>query len=346
MSPPVRVTAVVLTYNGHALLDTIIPSLLAQSYAPVRRILIDDGSSDGSADYVRARWPEVEVIQLPQNEGITAGLNRAVMASDTEYIALLNNDLELDRNWLAALVATLDTHRDAASATGKTLSFYNRSTLDGAGDAFMWSGMVMHRGVHEPDRGQYDEPGAVFSASAGMALFRRAAFEDVGLFDGDFYAYLEDIDWGFRAQLRGWGCRYEPRALAYHMGSVTTAQNGRFFGKFQRRNQLLLVLKNYPARAFLRYWPKLALNEAGWVIGSIRDDMVRQQLQAWAEVVWGLPATFRKRREIQRGRRVGLAHLATIVSPEVYAEDTVAERIRSMARAVSPIFQRSCRGRD
>jgi len=338
--PPPRVTAVVLNYNGRHLLDTIIASLVAQTYADVRRVILDDGSTDGSVEYVRARWPTVEVVELRENIGITAALNRAVELATGEYVALLNNDLELDPGWLSELVRVLDEHPRTGSVTGKMLDFYDRSVLDGAGDSFMWSSAAQRRGFREPDRGQFDQPSEVFSPCAGAALFRLAAFEDVGKFDPDFIAYLEDVDWGFRAQLRAWQSRYEPRAVAYHMGGATTGKDTRRYGALQRRNQVLLIVKNYPARSLMRHWPKILLHHGGWVAASIRDRMLLAHLGAWWDALRALPSALRKRREIQRGRRVSLAYLDSVISPEPYAGDNLVERIRSIARTAAPIFRR------
>jgi GT2 family glycosyltransferase len=167
-----------------------------------------------------------------------------------------------------------------------------------------------------------------------------AAFTDVGPFDGDFFAYLEDIDWGFRAQLRGWTARYEPAAVVHHVGGATTNRNARFFGMLQRRNQLLLVIKDYPGKALLRHAPKVALHHAGWLVASVRDGVLPDHLKALAQVVRMLPATLRKRRAIQRGRRVPLERLDAVMSPEPYAGDSVAQRLRSMAAAAAPLFRR------
>lgn len=335
-----RVTAVILNYNGRELLESAVPSLLAQTYADVRCVVLDDASSDDSVAFARERWPQVEVVALPQNVGITRALNAAVRLASGGYVALLNNDLELEPTWLERLVAVLEEHPRAASATGKMLDFYDRSMLDGAGDALMWSSAATRRGFREPDRGQYDRPEAIFSPCAGAALFRREAFADVGLFDEDFFAYLEDIDWGFRAQLRGWETRYEPSAVAYHMGGATTNRNARLYGALQRRNQLLLVAKNYPAGALVRHWPKIALHQAGWLAASIRDRMFIAHLGALWAAARALPSALRKRRAIQRERKVDLAYLDSVISPEPYAGDSLGERLASMARAAAPIFRR------
>ena len=340
MSAPPRLTAVVLNFDGRELLERMLPTLVGQDPG-ARLVVLDDGSSDGSPEWVEATYPQVEVVRNPHNLGVARSFNRAVeLARGSDYLALLNNDLELEPGYLTTLVGVLDAHPAAASAAGKMRSVRDPRRLDGAGDAFLWSSAATRRGYGEVDEGQYDTPGEVFSACGGAAVYRMAAFDDVGAFDGDFFAYLEDIDWGFRAQLRGWTARYEPSAIVHHVGGATTNRNAAFFGMLQRRNQLLLVVKDYPARALALHGPKIVLHHLGWLVASVRDGVLPAHLRALGQVVTMLPATLRKRRAIQRGRRVPLQRLDAVMSPEPYAGDSLGERARSMAAAAAPLFRR------
>ena len=304
--------AVVLTLDGRELLERMLPTLAGQGADRV--VVIDDGSTDGTADWLADDWPEVEVVVHDENRGVARSFNHAVeIARDFRYLALLNNDLELGPGYLDGLAAELDARPDAAAANGKMRNARDPALLDGAGDRLRWSSAVSRRGWREPDRGQYDEPAEVFSACGGAAVYRVAAFDDVGPFDEDFEAYLEDIDWGFRAQLRGWTARYVPHVEVLHVGGATTGRDARRFGRLQRRNQVMLVLKDYPARALARYGPAVVVHHLLWLAASVRDRMLLAHLGAWAEVVRTLPATLRKRRAIQRGRRVDHARLRAIV---------------------------------
>jgi GT2 family glycosyltransferase len=328
-----RVTAVVLTYNGRELLDVVMPTLLGQTYDDFAVVVVDDGSSDGTGDHVRARWPDVRLLETPVNRGVAAALNRGLAAAEGEYVALLNNDLELEPDWLERLVGVLERHPEAASATGKLLNFHRRGEIDAAGDLMRWSGAPDQRGHGEPDRGQYDEPQAVFSPCAGAAVYRRSAFADVGPFDEDFVAYLEDIDWGFRAQLAGYSSRYDPRAVAYHVGGATTSREPSKYVALRRRNQILVIAKNYPVAALIRHAPALLLHQGGWIVASVRDHTFRRHLGALASAARALPATLRKRRDVQRRRRVTLAQLDAVISPEVYAGASPLQRLSSIAAA-------------
>jgi GT2 family glycosyltransferase len=205
----------------------------------------------------------------------------------------------------------------AASAASKMLSFDDRTVIDATGDTLRWSGIALQRGQGERDEGQYDRPERVFSACAGAALYRRSAFETVGMFDEAFFAYLEDVDWGFRAQLAGRGCVYVPTAIAYHVGSATTRREGKpdpFFYGLPRRNNVWMVLKNYPASALVRSAPVLLVNHAGLVYVSVRDGMARAHWRALRAAARGLPRVLRQRRAIQAGRRVGRRELAPLIT--------------------------------
>jgi GT2 family glycosyltransferase len=336
--PAPAVTAVVLNYNGRALLDVILPSLASQTYPNLAVTVLDNGSSDGSADYVRDRWPAARVVALPENVGVAAALNRALETVETELVALLNNDVELEPRWLEELVAHLGAHPEAASASGKLLRFDRRDVIDAAGDGMRWSSAAFNRGAGEPDRGQFDRPEPVFSACAGAALYRRSAFDDVGPFDEDFFAYLEDVDWSLRAQLRGHASRYVPAAIGYHMRGATTSGSRNRYRVMQRRNQIWLVVKNYPIGAIVRRAPPILLLNLGLALQDAREGGLGSTLRGWWAALKGLPRMLRKRRAIQHARRVDLARLNEVVTPEPWAKGSLGERLRATAAAVAPVF--------
>jgi GT2 family glycosyltransferase len=334
--PPV--TAIVLNYNGAELLDVVMPSLERQTYPHVDVLVVDNGSTDGSAAKLRERWPRARLLEIPENVGVAKALNEGVMKADAELIALLNNDIELEPRWIEELVAALLQHPDAASVSGKLLRFDRRDVIDAAGDGMRWSSAAFNRGAGEPDRGQFDRPEPVFSACAGAALYRRAAFEDVGPFDEDFFAYLEDIDWSLRAQLRGYASRYVPAAVAYHMRGATTGGARHRYRALQRRNQIWLVVKNYPGGALVRRLPGIALLNLGLALQDAREGALTSTLRGWWAALRGLPKVLGKRRAVQQGRRVDAARLNAVVTPEPWAQGSLRDRIRATLRTVAPAF--------
>jgi GT2 family glycosyltransferase len=313
----VSVSVVIPTWNGRALLEAALRSLAAQSRPADEIVVIDNGSGDGTVEHLRSAWPSVTVVALPGNAGFAAAANRGIEASSGGVVVLVNNDVELHPEFLAELVAGLEADPGAGSAAAKMLRFDDRGVIDATGDTLRWSGVAMQRGQGERDRGQYDVPGRVFSACAGAAAYRRSALEEVGGFDEAFFAYLEDVDWGFRAQLAGHGCVYVPTAIAYHVGSASTRRDGRpdpFFYGLPRRNAVWMVLKNYPGDALLRAAPALLRNQAELAYVAARDGMGRAYAAALLAAVRGLPRVLAQRRAIQRARRLGRRELEPLIT--------------------------------
>lgn len=313
-----RISVTIPTYDGRGLLDVVLPSVVAQQVAgELEVVVVDDGSTDGTPAHVAERWPQVRLVVQP-NAGVSAAMNRCLTEARGEYVALLNNDVELAPGYLEALASELDARPEAGSACGKMLDFSDREVIDGAGDVMRWSGACWRRGHGERDRGQFDRPEAVISACGGAAMYRRAAIDDVGPFDADFVAYFEDVDWGVRAQLRGWTCRYVPAARCFHMGSATTARAelSAKHALLLRRNGVLLTIKTFPASALLWHLPRIVVFNAGWFVGSVREGLGRAHLAAWGQALRMTPATLRKRRAIQRSRTVGRRELAAAVTTD------------------------------
>jgi GT2 family glycosyltransferase len=308
-----RVAVVIPNWNGRALLAGLLPTLAVQTYRDFRTLVIDNGSRDGTPEWLAGEWPAVEVLALERNIGFAPAVNLGIDAGDEEYLALLNNDMELDPGWLDALVRALDADPSAGAATPKQRSAHDRARLDGAGDGIAWTGGVTRRGIGELDRGQYDRGGHVFSASAGAALYRRAALRAVGPFDASFFAYLEDVDWGFRAQLAGWSARYVPEAVVYHHGGATGQATPARERELVARNHVAFVLKNFPARWLVRFAPLIVAELMRTLLVAARDGQAGAVLRGWREAARRLPATLRARRQVQATRTVPLAELEVAV---------------------------------
>lgn len=308
---PARLTVAIPNYDGRRLLEAMLPSLAAQTYRDFEVVIVDDCSEDDSLAYLRARWPHVRVVARTERRGVTAAMNACLKAaSDTELVGLFNNDMELEPSCLAELVAELDSHPEVGSVTPKMMDFAERTVLDGAGDLLSWRGGGRRRGHGERDSGRYETPEEVFAPCGGAALYRRTALQRVGDFDEDYFAYYEDVDWGFRAQLAGVRCRYVPVAVLYHRGSATlgrgmTDSNGYLLW----RNPVWLIAKCYPLPALLRHSPSVLRGQAGNLYTALRERKLRIWVRAMRDAVRGLPTALRKRAEIQRGRAVTLAEL-------------------------------------
>ena len=324
-----HVTVVIPTWNGRDLLRTIIlPSLAEQTYSAFQILVVDNGSTDDTAEYLRAEWRNVRLLQLDVNEGFAGAVNKGIAAATTPYVALVNNDVELARTWLAELVEALDRFREAASVVGKLMDYGERDIIGAVGDVVTAIGTFHPRAYGERDIGQYDVPERVFSACAGAALYRRAALADVGPFDEDFFAYVEDVDWGFRAQLLGYDCWFVPSAVAYHVGGVTAKSNSVRRKAWIARNSFWFVVKNYPATLLLRNGHKISYVVAQRFWELRREGDTRVAANAAVTALKRLPTMFRRRRTIFARRRRSDASLSEMLEPGVFRSIKLARITR------------------
>ncbi len=310
------VTVAMPSYNGRELLEVVLPSLARQHFRDFEVVVVDDGSRDDTVRWLGERWPEVQLIALPRNGGVTAAMNVCARSGRGKLLALFNNDLELEPDCLGELVAALRENPAAGWAAAKLMDFRQRETIDGAGDIFTWAATGGRRGHGERDRGQYDAPQAIFGACGGAALYRRSVLEDVGQFDEQFFTFYEDVDWNLRAQLAGYDCRYVPTAVVYHMGSATIGPGLTDFTRYHLwRNGLWIIVKDLPVAALLRHSHQLLLGQVFHFGVALRDRKLGVWLRAWRDAIRGLPSMLRKRRQVQARRRVGWRELDGVVGP-------------------------------
>ena len=308
--PPLA-SIVVLSWNGLQHLDTCLGSLCRQTLSDVELILVDNGSTDGTAEYVREHFPNVRIERVENNLGVPGGMNHGIRAARGTFIGILNNDTEIDPGWAEACVSALRNHPEAGAIASRVRLFWRRTHLDTAGDVFFSAGMVGKRGWLEADGPPFDHPAWVFSACAGTAFYRRQALDAAGLFDEDFEACIEDVDLSFRIQLAGWRCLYVPEAIVYHKLGATVGQ-GLARPEHQlrmHRNLWYMRIKDLPGSLWLRHLPEMLLAEALVLAASLRSGRIGVALRARGQVLRALPALLRKRRMIQRRRRAAPADI-------------------------------------
>lgn len=307
-------SVIIPNWNGAAHLPVCLDSLRAQSIREFEVIVADNASTDGSRELLRRDYPEVRVEALPTNLGFTGACNAGLRAARGGVLILLNNDTEAAPDWLAEVLAAFERHPEAGSVASKMLLFDRRDTLHAAGDYFTLDGVPGNRGVWQNDTGQYAE-GPVFSANGGSAAYRRAVLDEVGLLDDDFYFSLEDVDLGWRAQLRGWPCLYAPRAVVYHKLSATGGGVTHSF--YNGRNFLYVLFKDVPGDLWRRYWPRMLraqLKITGEALRAWRGREARARLRGQLTGLLGALRMLRKRGAVQRGRKVSLAYLEALLT--------------------------------
>ncbi len=236
-------------------------------------------------------------IELSTNEGTTGSINHGVAATESRYILLLNNDVELSADYLEKLIAVLDVDPKLGFATGKLRRATQRTHLDGAGDAMLMAGAAYRLGHLDPDNGQFDSPMPVLTGCGAAVLYRRAAFVDSGGLDRDLFAYVDDADLALRVQLMGYSGGYMPDAVAYHVGSATL---GDVFHprvvEYITRNQIYLLMKDYPRAVLRRLLPRIIVYQCLWMMFAMRN-------RAFGAYLRGLHEAFRKRRDMRQKHR-------------------------------------------
>ena len=253
------VSVIIVNYNGSVYLDECISSLLAQTYPAIEIIFVDNGSSDGSCEYVMKNFPSVKIITNNENLGFAKGNNIGIKAAKGELIATLNNDTKVTSRWVGELVGAINSDANVGMCASKMLFMKNAEFINSTGICISRSGACWDRGMFEHDNGQYESIGEVFGPCAGAAMYQKSMLEDIGLFDEDFYAYMEDVDLAFRGRLRGWKCLYVPEAVVYHVHGGTAGYVSDYTVYYGNRNIIWNCVKNYPTRLLVTSLP--------WIVG-------------------------------------------------------------------------------
>jgi GT2 family glycosyltransferase len=299
--PTPETSVVIPNWNGRRWLPGCLGSLRGQTLPAAEVIVVDNGSADGSVDYLRAEHPEVSVLELGRNTGFAHAANAGFEACSarSEFVALVNTDVKLAPDWLARMTATLAHREDAASVACKMLALEDPAFVYDAGDVLRRDGACDQRGRFGRDDSRWEEPGEVFGACAGAALYRPAAVHAIGGFDERYFAYLEDVDLALRLRLAGWTCVYEP-AVALHAGGGSADQLLGGLERLVTRNTLVLVAKAFP----VRWLPYVAYRQLGWAWHALRERRLRAHLAALLEAVPMLPGALGARRELRSTARV------------------------------------------
>lgn len=246
MDEKFQVSLIIPNWNGIQYLEPCLDSVFAQSFKDFQVVLVDNGSTDGSLALVEQKFPQVCVIANRQNLGFALANNQAIQASYSEFVATLNNDTEVETDWLSSMVQALMIHPEAGVCASKMILKSPHKVIDSAGIDVDRAGMIWNRLGGIPDLSEMMAPLPVFGACAGAALYRRSMLDEIGLFDEEFFAYLEDVDLSWRAQWAGWKALYVPQARVLHVHSATGGGNTYFKSWLLGRNKVWLLIKNYP----------------------------------------------------------------------------------------------------
>jgi GT2 family glycosyltransferase len=313
-----KVAVVIPNWNGAKDLALCLDSLLAQTDIP-HTIVVDNGSSDNSLGLLDKNYSSVEVIKLQKNRGFAGGVNPGIkkaIADGYKYVALLNNDAIADKQWAWHLSNFLDEHPKVGIVTSKIYD-QHKKLLDSTGDIYTVWGLAFPRGRGESANDKYDKHTEIFGASGGASLYRAAMFKEVGLFDEDFFAYYEDVDISFRAQLAGWKVAYEPNAIIYHQIGATSSKIKDFAIYQTLKNYPQLLWKNVPLKLLPKIFPRFVLAYFMiWGRAILRGKIWASSKGVLASIIlW--PKKLIQRYKIQKHRKVSAEYIDSIITHDL-----------------------------
>ena len=311
---PVSIAVTIVTYDSAAFLARCLDAVAAQTHAPREVVVLDNRSRDASAAIARAHGAVTALLESPTNTGFAGGQNRAIAATTADWVLTLNPDVVLDRAFLETLAVRAERPAPLGTLCGKLLRLGPDGApvvpprIDSTGIVFTRSFRHLDRGSEEPDDGRYAVEEPVFGATAAAALYRRAMIDDVSVegefFDEAFFAYREDADVAWRAQLLGWDCLYVPTALGYHVRRVLPERRADVPAMLNRhsvKNRFLMRVKNADAAV----WRRCALHGLARDAAVVGGCLAREwsSLPAFADVARVWPRARRQRALIQAKRR-------------------------------------------
>ncbi|WP_136516122.1 glycosyltransferase family 2 protein [Geomonas edaphica] len=322
-----RVSIIIVNWNGLIHLPECLDSLATQTFKDFEVIVVDNGSSDGSLDYLEGR-PEVRLVKLSENAGFADGNNTALPFARGAYLVTLNNDTKAEPDWLEKLVAVADAHPEAGMVGCRILSYREPEVVDSLGMAVCLDGMSRgdNRGRRFAEVAPAADPEILFP-SACVALYRRAMIDEIGFFDGDFFAYCEDTDLGLRGRLAGWRAVLARDAIVYHKYSMTGGALSPFKLYLVERNHFYAVLKNFPfplilllpVATLMRYFTqaRVVVGAKGtggeFLVSGSKKECVLAVLRGVCDAVAALPKLLAKRADVMRHRKVGTMEMLRLL---------------------------------
>jgi GT2 family glycosyltransferase len=311
------VTIIIINWNGKELIKECLEGMKRQTYQDFTVMVVDNGSTDGSVEYVRKIYPEVNVIALKENYGFAVANNVALKKVETEYVALLNNDVVAHPDWLNSLVAALDAHPEAGSATSKFLYYDRPDVIDRAGDGYSVAGAGVLRGRGRPGM-RYDRKEWVFGACGGASIYRTRMFKDIGYFDPNFFIIYEDVDISFRAQLMGYRCLYVPEAVVYHRASHSVVYDSQVSVYYGHRNLEWVYVKNMPLELIIgTFFFHLCYIVISFMFFFIQGHL-NVFVKAKKEALKGVKKMLKERRRVQQRKTVSNTYIWRLLDKEYF----------------------------
>ena len=330
-----KVAIIIINWNGKHLLEECLSSTENQDYDNYKIIFVDNGSKDKSVEFVKEKFPEIEIISLDKNTGFAkannVGIHKAFEDPEIEYVALLNNDAMTEKSWLSEMVKVIKRDSKIGSVAPKILKYWRRDVIDSIGNMIHLDGTGISCCMNEVDSGRYNKSIEMFGINGCSCLYSRKMLKDVQIgddfFDSDFFLYLEEVDLNWRARLREWKCFTVPSAIVYHKHSETTKLYSPLKAFYVNRNRHFVIIKNYPLfllpkaifYLFYRYFYSIKSikknkgSSARLVEKSGFLKTIKIVFKGWIDVVKYFPKMLKKRFYIQRNKKVSNEEIKEII---------------------------------
>lgn len=312
----INASVIIPNWNGRDLLNDCLRSLENQSYKQFEIIVVDNGSTDNSFEWITENYPKIRIARLSKNYGFAKAINEGVKKSKAKYAVFLNNDTKVTENWLENLVITADKHPEVISVNSKILNFFDRKKIDGVGILINEVGQARSIGFNEKNRGQYDKELYIFGATGGAALFNRKDFIKVGMFDENFFMYCEEVDFAFRAQFQGYKSIYSPRAIVYHKHKATAKRLPQHIEYWQFKNMTQTIIKDFPTSILLRRWRwlKIILVHLNTIFYQLKNGFIWPPIMTEIWLITHLPYLLKERLKIQSEKKVSDDYIETFLA--------------------------------
>jgi len=308
----INTSIIIVNWNGRPHLEVCLKSVFDQTHKNFEVIFVDNDSADDSVQYVKNNFSRVKVIECKKNygfaEGNNIGIRQALKNHEIKYIVTLNNDTEVDKDWLRRLIEVAERDKQIGAVGSKMLFFDRRNIIDSAGDFLRSNSLkVVTRGYKQEDKGRFDKVEECFSARAGAALYRREMLEEICLngdyFDRHYFAYIEDADLSIRSRLLGWKIVFAPQAVAYHKVAATTKKMSYIFRRYYSgRNRMFTAVKNYPVKLWPLAWRGTSSVDTDYALSLA--DKLKVYLKIISSLIVSMPRLLRQRRQIQKNKKV------------------------------------------
>ncbi|MDI6688933.1 MAG: glycosyltransferase family 2 protein [Actinomycetota bacterium] len=303
------VSVIIVNWNGKRFVKDCLDSVLGQTYPALEVIVIDNSSTDGSQEIIKRNYPSVILIENEENKGFSMAINQGIATSKGLYVIPLNIDVVMTPTYISEMVKAASLDEKIGSVSGKLLRFNDEGrtkVIDSVGHTMFENRLVIDRGDGEIDEGQYDQVEYIFGSCAAASLYKRGMLEDVKAggeyFDEAFFAFLEDVDLNWRAQMHGWKCIYTPSAVAYHYRGGIAVRRTKLVEIHNYKNRYLMILKNDSFASILRNLHHFLITDT-LKTGALLF-RCPAALLGWIDILRELPRTFAKRRVIQKNRKV------------------------------------------